>query len=131
MKIPGFFIGVVAFFAGRHTIMGMKESQGRWKYVVLLILIILLLITYYTVFGERGVLELRKLERTVDDAKAKTEEVKKENERLTQEIKRLQSDQEYIEKLARQELGLARKDEMIYKKVTPAPPGDEKKDKTP
>jgi cell division protein FtsL len=109
----------------------MKEPKGRWKYLVVLVLIILLVITYYTVFGERGVLELRKLERTVEEAKAKTEEVKMENERLKQEIQRLQSDQQYIEKLARQELGLARKDEMIYKKVTPAPPAGGKKDKTP
>jgi cell division protein FtsB len=128
MKIPGFFIGVVAFFAERHTITSMKESKGRWKYLVLVVSIILV-ITYYTVFGERGVLELRKLERTVEEAKAKTEEVKKENERLKQEIQRLQSDQQYIEKLARQELGLARKDEMIYKKVTPSPPAGEKKAK--
>lgn len=121
---------MVAFFDKIHRINCMKEPKSRWKYVALLVLIILV-ITYYTVFGKRGVLELRKLERTLEEARAKTEEVKSENERLKQEIQRLQSDEQYIEKLARQELGLARKDEMIYKKVTPAPPAAGEKEKSP
>lgn len=98
---------------------------------MVLLLMIIVLITYYTVFGKRGILEVRKLERTLEEAKAKTEEVKQENERLKQEIERLQSDAQYIEKLARQELGLARKDEMIYKKVSPGPSDKGEKEKTP
>lgn len=108
----------------------MMESKGTWKYVALLLLIIVF-IAYHTVFGKRGILEARKLERTLEEARARTEEVKRENERLKQEIERLQNDVQYIEKLARQELGLARKDEMIYKKVLPDSSDKGGKEKAP
>ena len=44
--------------------------------------------------------------------------LERENARLKKEIKLLNSDPRYIEKIAREELGLARNDEMVYKRVT-------------
>jgi cell division protein FtsB len=56
------------------------------------------------------------MERNLEAIKASTERIKRENETLKKEIKLLQSDDKYIEKIAREELGLVREDEVIYKK---------------
>ena len=76
----------------------------------------ILLVAYYTFFGERGILELRKLERNLEHIDAYTQKLKEENEGLKKEIRLLQEDKKYIEEIAREDLGLVRKDEVIYKK---------------
>ena len=93
----------------------MKELKGSYKYVLILIFVILI-IAYYTIFGERGFLQLRKMERNLEEIKVSTERIKKQNESLKNKIHLLQDDKQYIEKIAREELGLVRKDEFIYKK---------------
>ena len=84
------------------------------KYLWLLVMI--LLIAYYTIFGERGILKMRKLGRNLENIRASTQRLKEENEGLKREIRLLQEDDDYVEKIAREELGLARKDEIIYKR---------------
>jgi len=61
-------------------------------------------------------LKLRKVEQESEKVKAASEKIKIENERLKKEIKLLQGDRKYVEKVAREELGMTRKDEIIYKK---------------
>lgn len=92
----------------------MKILKGKFKY--LLLVFIILITTYFTIFGERGILQLRKLEQETKTIKASAEKIKEENERLKKEIKLLKNDKQYIEKVARKELGLVKKDEIIYKK---------------
>ena len=93
----------------------MKERKRRYTYFILLAVMILI-IAYYTVFGDRGILQMRKLGRNLQNIRASTEKLKQENEGLKQEIKLLQENGEYIEQVAREELGLAREDEIIYKR---------------
>jgi cell division protein FtsB len=76
----------------------------------------ILIIAYYTIFGERGILQMRRLGRNLENIRASTQKLKEENEDLKREIRLLQEDEDYIERLAREELGLAREDEIIYKK---------------
>jgi len=92
----------------------MKERKRRYQYLIVLAFVILV-IAYYTIFGERGILQMRKLGDNLEDIKASTENLKEENDGLKKEIRLLQEDEDYIEKIAREELGLARKDEIIYK----------------
>jgi len=93
----------------------MKEKKRRYKYLIVLFFMILL-IAYYTIFGERGILKMRKLGRNLENIRASTQRLKEENEGLKREIRLLQEDDDYVEKIAREELGLARKDEIIYKR---------------
>ena len=94
----------------------MKKPGKRFKYFIVLFLIISVMI-YYTVFGERGLLHLKKMGHDLGKIKAMSEEVKKENDKLKKEAYLLQSDKRYIEKIAREDLGLVQQDEIIYKKV--------------
>lgn len=86
------------------------------KYLLLLFFIIALMV-YYTVFGERGLLYLKELRGDVARIAAMSEEVSQENEKLKKEIELLQTDKRYVEKVAGEELGLVREDEIIYKKA--------------
>jgi len=93
----------------------MKEKKRRYTYLIVLGFMILL-IAYYTIFGERGILRMRKLGRNLESIRASTQNLKEENEGLKSEIRLLQEDEDYIEKIAREELGLAREDEIVYKR---------------
>jgi cell division protein FtsB len=93
----------------------MKEKKRRYTYLIVLGFMIFL-IAYYTIFGERGILRMRKLGRNLESIRASTQNLKEENEGLKSEIRLLQEDEDYIEKIAREELGLARKDEIVYKR---------------
>ena len=61
-------------------------------------------------------MKLRKVEQESEKVKAASEKIKKENERLKKEIKLLLDDRKYLEKVAREEMGMTSTDEIIYKK---------------
>jgi len=86
------------------------------KIQFLLLIFFIFLIAYWTIFGDNGILKLRKIEQESEKVKAASEKIKAENERLKKEIKLLQEDRKYVEKVAREELGMTRQNEIIYKK---------------
>jgi cell division protein FtsB len=75
---------------------------------------IMLFILYFTVFGERGLLRIYRLNQEKEDIARKAKEMKEENDRLKREIEALKTDRRYLENLARKDFGLVRKNEIIY-----------------
>jgi cell division protein FtsB len=67
-----------------------------------------------SVFGDRGMLNLMSKRRQVDALRAELEGLREENARLTAEIAALRTSPRAIERLAREELGLARPDETVF-----------------
>ena len=92
----------------------MKKLKAKIQFLLLIFFIFM--IAYWTIFGDNGLLKLRKVEQESEQVKAASEKIKKENERLKKEIKLLLDDRKYLEKVAREDLGMTRKDEIIYKK---------------
>jgi cell division protein FtsB len=92
----------------------MKKLKVKLKFLFLVLFIFS--IAYWTIFGDNGILKLKKIEQETEKVKAASEKIKLENERLKKEIKLLQEDKKYVEKVAREELGMTRKDEIIFKK---------------
>jgi len=92
----------------------MKKLKEKIQFLLLIFFIFL--IAYWTIFGDNGILKLRKIEQESEKVKAASEKIKAENERLKKEIKLLQEDRKYVEKVAREELGMTRQNEIIYKK---------------
>jgi cell division protein FtsL len=76
-----------------------------------------------SVFGDRGILSMLGEREKVAALRAELEELRAENARLSSEIKDLQSSPRAIERLAREELGLARADETVFL-IREAAPGD-------
>jgi cell division protein FtsB len=81
-------------------------------YILCLLLVSLSL---FTAFGERGVVHLLRLraeQRKLDDSNFL---LQKENEVLRERIHRLRHDNLYLEKIAREDLGLVRPGEVVYR----------------
>jgi len=71
-------------------------------------------ILFFTVFGERGLLRINDLKRERSLIEEKSAELRAANEKLRQEIALLHSDRRYLERIARNELGLVKPNEIIY-----------------
>jgi len=86
----------------------MLRRYGR----TLLILVIILLITD-NVFGTHGFLAMRRTQRVIASVKKELDRLNQENIDLGGQVKALKTDPKLIEQIARDELGLSRRGEMI------------------
>ncbi len=69
----------------------------------------------HDVFGTHGFLAMRRTQSEIKKVKADLDQLSKENATLEQEVKDLKSDPRLIEKIARDDLGLARPGEIIIR----------------
>jgi len=81
----------------------------------------------YEIFGLHGFLALRQEKKEVESLHQQIQQLQHQNEQLDKCIKALQSDPKAIERLAREELRLGRREETIYT----FPEEDPKKDQAP
>lgn len=65
-------------------------------------------------FGDRGVLHLMQQKERAAALRSELEELRSENAHLAEQIQALRSDPRAIERLAREELGLARPGETLF-----------------
>ena len=75
----------------------------------------LLLVAIHDVFGSHGLVAMRQTQRQIDDLRLEIGRLNKENTALTTQVKSLRSDPKAVERIAREEMGLARPGEMIFK----------------
>jgi len=80
-----------------------------------LIGLLVLVMMVHDIFGTHGFLAMRRTENEIKKVKADLEALSKENAALAQEVKDLNSDPRLIEKIARDDLGLARPGEIIIR----------------
>lgn len=85
----------------------------RWPLFLLGTLILLL--SLVTIVGERGALHLWRLRGEKSRLDEQNYRLQKENESLRQRIHSLRNDDAYLEKVAREELHLARPGEVVYR----------------
>ena len=87
------------------------------KQSVLLAFVILAIVSLFLfiIFGENGLADLHLLKIERDVLLKQNAELAKKNLDLYREIERLKSDPKYLESVARKELGVVRKDELIFK----------------
>ena len=69
----------------------------------------------FIMFGENGVADLHMLKMERDNLLKRNAELSQENLSLYREIERLKNDPKYVENVARQELGVIGKNEVIFK----------------
>jgi len=69
----------------------------------------------FMVFGENSLTDLYQLKIKKDSLSKNNDALKKKNLSLYREIERLKNDPEYVEDVARKELGVIGKDEVIIK----------------
>jgi cell division protein FtsB len=90
----------------------MTRTQGIFLSVTVVLLFSLL---FFIIFGEHGFMDLNILKKERDQLAEKNEQLSHQNLSLSVEIDRLKHDPKYIENIARQELGMVAKDELILK----------------
>jgi cell division protein FtsB len=76
---------------------------------------LIVLVAAYSVIGERGPFHLWRLRAEKVKLDEQNQRLQKENEVLRQRIARLRHDDSYLERIAREELNLARPGEIIYR----------------
>jgi cell division protein FtsB len=81
----------------------------------------LLLIGIHDILGPHGFLAMRRTQKEMDQLRSDVARLNKENSSMSDEAKSLKSDPQAIERIAREEMGLARPGEMIFKLPPPAP----------
>jgi cell division protein FtsB len=91
-----------------------SEKRRSWKPLTVVICV-LGLIGVWLAFGERGLTRLYRtgIERQVYEKRI--HELTLENRALMEEVKRLRTDMEYLESVARKELGLIKPGETVYR----------------
>ena len=98
----------------------MREFLRRNASLFLAAALVLLLLQ--DVFGTHGVLAMRRAQKEAAHVQQEIDRVNAENRELQDKVKALKSDPQAIERIAREEMGLARPGEYIFK--IPAKPGD-------
>jgi cell division protein FtsL len=93
-----------------EQIWSLMRQYGRG----LLGLLVLVMIVH-DVFGTHGFLAMRRTQNEIRKVNADLDALRKENGALAQEVKDLNSDPRLIEKIARDDLGLARPGEIIIR----------------
>ena len=92
-------------------------SRRRLATVSLLLLTLWLFL--HVMFGANGMVVYRQKRAELQSLRKETDEIQKENDRYTQQIKALQTDPKTIEREAREQLHYARPGEVVY--VAPVP----------
>ncbi len=101
-----------------------KATLYRNAIYVLALLCIFLIV--HEIFGQNGYLALRRQRKELQTLHQQIQQLRQENGQMEQQIKALRSDPEAIERLAREQMHLARPGELIYT----LPEKDPKKDQT-
>ncbi len=98
--------------SGRDPKQGDASLRRKAGAVASLLALIALLVGSF--FGDRGVLQLIAQRKKADILQQQLQDLRAENLRLAEEIAALHSDPRAIERLAREELGLARPGEIVF-----------------
>ena len=90
------------------------EPGARRRAVLLVSVIVLVALSVASVFGDRGLLTLVQKQHQVEELRLEIDVLRDDNARLAAEIAALRTSPRAVERLAREELGLARPDEVVF-----------------
>ncbi|MGD8450006.1 MAG: septum formation initiator family protein [Desulfobacterales bacterium] len=88
---------------------------SKQNILLALAIIVLFSLLIFTIFGENGLSDLYRIKTERDILLKKNDKLTRENLSLYREIERLKNDPEYVENVARNELGVIGKDEVVIK----------------
>jgi cell division protein FtsB len=95
---------------------GRQDDRGadRWPFWVFALVVAVLLLLWVVFAPGRGYYHFRKMQREIDMLAAENSRLEARNLELSEDIRRLRSDEAYIEEIARQKHGLLKKNETVY-----------------
>ena len=96
-----------------------RRSRKKRRYGRLLLLLGFLLVCYIYLGGDYGLLKIWSQNRQIEQLKGETNRLRAEQLDLKMQCLKLEADSSYIEKKAREELGMVRPGERVYQFVAP------------
>lgn len=91
--------------------------MSKRKLIISLLTVAFLSFILFSFFGNQGWFALYKGQQQLKDLKSEVKQSEQMIDSLKEEIDRLKNDTSYLEKIAREKLGMARRDEKIFKFV--------------
>ena len=95
------------------------------------LLLIIFFVGFFIVFGNRGLLDNQRLKEKLRDLKVENDRFEAENGGLKREALLLREDIRYIEGVARNELGMMKKGDLVYRFMEPVVKKEEPAAATP
>jgi cell division protein FtsL len=93
----------------------LSSRRARWKAPLIAAGVLLVLYFLVTrVLGEMGVVKYYRMKAQCTSLSEEIDKLKQDNGRLRKEVSALKNDSAYIERVARDKLGLARPGEIVY-----------------
>lgn len=93
-----------------------QQAPSFWsRYARYILALGLFLIAMHDVFGSHGLLAMRRTQSQVKQLRTEIDKLNQENGELSKQVKALRTDPKAVERIAREEMGLARPGEMIFK----------------
>jgi cell division protein FtsB len=89
-----------------------------------ILILALFALLVHDIFGAHGFIAMRRTQKEITDIQDQIGKINTENKSLSEQVTSLKSDPKAIERIAREEMGLARPGELIYKLPDSAKPGD-------
>jgi cell division protein FtsL len=99
-----------------------KLTDKLLHYAPHLMVVFVALLLVHDIFGTHGYLAMKQKQQEIQKIRRDLEKLNKENNQLQQNVQDLKSDPETIRKIAREEYGLAGRDEKIIKLPAQKPP---------
>jgi cell division protein FtsB len=97
------------------------DKATLYRNGVLVLLLVSIALIVHEIFGQNGYLALRRQQKELQTLQQQIQQLKQENEQLDKQIKALKSDPAAIERLAREQMHLAKPGEIIYTLPNKAP----------
>ena len=85
------------------------------KVFIILAALLGLLLIALGILGNNGIITYTQLKRNYKEMQQRVEKLDKENQKLVEEINQLRDNPEYIERIAREELGMVKPGEVLYR----------------
>jgi cell division protein FtsB len=85
----------------------------------------------HDIFGAHGFIAMRRTQKEIEQIREQIGKLNSDNKSLSSQVNSLKTDPKAIERIAREEMGLARPGEIIYKLPDSAKPGDPQKPDSP
>ncbi len=104
-------------YSKQHNVLKVPGTGRVWQ--GLLLGAVLLAVLLMLLAGKKSLFKLLALYREQEYISSRVEETREENQKLEQGIKNLQQNPGAVEDIAREELGMLRPNELIYRFVSP------------
>jgi cell division protein FtsB len=93
-----------------------QEPKSFWSRHARTILgLALFLLAIHDIFGSHGLLAMRRTQAQVQELRGEIDRLNQQNTHLNKQVQALRTDPKAVERIAREEMGLARPGEMIFK----------------